>query len=218
MVRVFEWVDERLEIKSFFEYLLFRKMPSGINWWWTFGSATLFLFTLQATTGMFLAMYYSASPDHAWDSIRFIESEVTFGHLIRGIHHWSASGMVIMVFAHMLRVFVMGAYKYPREATWMVGVVLMTLVLGFGFTGYLLPWDEKAYWATVVGTNMAEQAPFVGKFMLKVLRGGEDLGAVTLTRFFAVHVLFLPAMIIPLLGIHLFMVVKLGISGPPKKQ
>ncbi|MCL5959979.1 MAG: cytochrome b N-terminal domain-containing protein [Chloroflexi bacterium] len=218
MLRVFEWVDERLEIKPFFEFFLFRKLPKGINWWWTFGSATLFLFTLQVTTGMFLALYYSPSPDHAWDSVRFIENEVRFGSLIRGIHHWSASGMVVLVVAHMLRVFVMGAYKYPREATWVVGVVLFTLVLGFGFTGYLLPWDEKAYWATVVGTNMAEQAPLIGKFVLKVLRGGEDLGAVTLTRFFALHVLFLPAMVIPLIGVHLFMVVKQGISAPPKKQ
>ncbi|MCL5960448.1 MAG: cytochrome b N-terminal domain-containing protein, partial [Chloroflexi bacterium] len=177
-----------------------------------------FLFTLQVVTGMFLALYYSPSPDHAWDSVRFIENEVRFGTLIRGIHHWSASGMVMMVVAHLLRVFVMGAYKYPREITWMVGVILLTLVLGFGFTGYLLPWDEKAYWATVVGTNMAEQAPLIGNFILKVLRGGQDLGAVTLTRFFAVHVLFLPMMTIPLIATHLFLVIKLGISGPSKKK
>ena len=218
MVKMLSWLDERLDIKPFFEHILFRKMPKGINWWWTFGSATLFLLIMQVATGMFLALYYSASPDHAWDSIRYIEEEVRFGSLIRGIHHWGSSGMVILVLAHLLRVFIMGAYKYPRETTWIVGVVLLTLVLGFGFTGYLLPWDEKAYWATVVGTNMAEAAPFVGNFVLKVLRGGEDLGAVTLTRFFAFHVLFLPAMALPLVGVHLFMVVKQGISGPPKKK
>ena len=218
MPKILSFVDERLDLKSFFEYLLFRKMPRGLNWWWTFGSATLLLFTLQATTGMFLALNYSPSPDHAWDSINYIQNDLAFGRLVRGIHHWSASGMVVMVVAHLARVFVMGAYKYPREITWMVGVVLLTLVLGFGFTGYLLPWDEKAYWATVVGTNMAEQTPVIGQYVLKVLRGGQDLGAVTLTRFFAVHVLFLPAITVPLIGVHLFMVIKQGISAPPRKE
>jgi len=216
--KVLNWVDERIEIRSIWDALFERHIPVGVNWWYTLGSATLFVFILQAVTGMFLAMYYSPSPDHAYDSIQFIMNEVMFGRVIRGLHHWGASAMVCLVTAHMLRVFIMGAYKYPREMTWVAGVVLLLLTLGFGFTGYLLPWDEKAYWATTVGTNMAGTVPYVGDFLFKVTRGGAELGAVTLTRFYAIHMLILPATTLIVVAVHLFMVIKQGISAPPNLQ
>lgn len=213
-----DFLEERSGAKSMLSGFLNRKVPANLNYLYTFGSASLILFTLQVVTGIFLSMYYSPSPDHAYDSIVYIMNEVQFGSLIRGIHHWAASGMVIMVALHALRTFLMAAYKYPRELNWVLGVILFLLVLGFGFTGYLLPWDQKAYWATVVGTNMAKSIPFVGDFLFRVLRGGEELGAVTLARFFTAHVLLLPVLTAGLIGAHLFFVVKLSISEPPRRQ
>jgi ubiquinol-cytochrome c reductase cytochrome b subunit len=190
-------------------------MPAGLNWTYTLGSATLFVFGLQTVTGMFLAMYYSPSPDHAYDSIQYIMSEVTFGSVVRGLHHWGASAMVVLAVLHMLRVLIMGAHKYPREITWTIGVVLLLLTLGFGFTGYLLPWDEKAYWATTVGTNIMGLAPGVGGFLLRVVRGGGEVGALTLARFFATHTLLLPALTVGAVVAHLYLVIRHGISAPP---
>ncbi|MBI4421463.1 MAG: cytochrome b N-terminal domain-containing protein, partial [Gemmatimonadetes bacterium] len=155
------------------------------------------------------------SPAEAYSSIRFIQREVTGGALVRGMHHWAASAMVVLVTAHMIRVFTGGAYKYPRESNWVLGVVLFGLVLGFSFTGYLLPWDQKAYWATEVGTRMAATAPVVGDRLLILLRGGPELGAATLTRFYAFHVLWLPAAIGILILLHLVMVVRQGIAPHP---
>ena len=218
MSRVYSWIDERADLTRTFSPLLFRKIPKGVGWWYTFGSATLFVFVLQVVTGMFLAMYYSPSPDHAYDSVSYISNDAAMGSFVRGLHHWGASAMVVLVVLHMVRIVIMGAYKYPRELTWIVGVFLFLLTMGFGFTGYLLPWDEKAYWATTVGTNMAGTVPFIGDWLLKLLRGGADLGAVTLTRFYAMHVLLLPALIGTFIAAHLFLVVKLGISAPPEKE
>jgi quinol-cytochrome oxidoreductase complex cytochrome b subunit len=215
---LYNWVNARLGIMPGLAYVARRKIPAGANWFYTFGSAALFLFLLQAITGGLLAIYYSPSPDHAHASVRYIMNNVAFGSLIRGIHHWAASGMVVMVVAHLLRVFFTGAYKYPREMNWMVGVVLLVLTLAFGFTGYLLPWDEKAYWATVVGTNIAGSVPVVGDWILRVLRGGEELGALTLNRFYAMHVMLLPMITTFLVIIHLLMVVRQGISYPPRRE
>ncbi|MHB1134628.1 MAG: cytochrome b [Chloroflexota bacterium] len=218
MANLYNWINDRLGIMPGLAYVVRRKIPAGTNWLYTFGSATLFLFLLQAITGVLLAIYYSPSPDHAHASIRYIMDGVAFGSLVRGIHHWAASGMVVMVVAHLLRVFFTGAYKYPREMNWMVGVVLLVLTLAFGFTGYLLPWDEKAYWATVVGTNIAGSVPFVGDWILRVLRGGTDLGALTLNRFYAMHVMLLPMAATFLITVHLLMVVRQGISHPPRRD
>jgi ubiquinol-cytochrome c reductase cytochrome b subunit len=193
-------------------------MPSRLGWAYTLGSATLFVFVLQVATGMFLAMYYSPSPDHAYDSIQYIMNDVTFGSIIRGLHHWGASAMVVLVALHLLRVFIMGAYKYPREVTWVVGVVLLALVLGFGFTGYLLPWDEKAFWATTVGTNIMGLAPGIGAWILRVARGGSQVGALTLARFFAAHTLILPGVTVGILLVHLYLVIRNGISAPPNAK
>jgi quinol-cytochrome oxidoreductase complex cytochrome b subunit len=215
--KIISWLDHRLGLTTIYTTVLDRKVPK-VNWWYTFGSATLFLFMMQAVTGIFLSVYYVPSPDHAYESIQYIMNEVTFGWLIRGIHHWGATLMVIFIFIHMLRTFFFAAYKYPREFTWITGVILLLCTLGMGFTGYLLPWNQKAYWATTVGTSIAGTVPFLGPFIERVLRGGQDLSAVTLARFFSVHIWFIPAVIIVLIGVHLYMVIRLGISAPPKKE
>src|SRR5690242_19294263 len=194
--RIYAWLDSRLKLAPLEKTLLDEAIPGGASWIYVFGSATLFLFVLQAITGMFLAVYYAPTPDHAYDSVQYVENQVTFGWFVRGLHHWGASGMVIAVGLHMLQVFLYGAFKPPREMMWMVGVVLLLLVLTFAFTGYLLPWDQTAYWATQVCINMVGTVPLLGDFLLKVLRGGETLGALPLSRFFAVHLLFLPAIIV----------------------
>ncbi len=212
---VSRWLEERLETSDLIRGFLFRKVPRGVGWWYTLGSATLVSFVLLLITGLFLMMNYSPSPDHAYESVQFIMQEVTFGALIRSIHFWSASAMVVLIGLHTLRVFFMAAYKYPREITWVIGVLLFILVMGAGFTGYLLPWDQKAYWATNVGTAIAGQTPLLGPLIQQVLIGGSQIGALTLTRFFTFHVAIIPLLIMLLMGIHIFMVVKQGISAPP---
>ena len=215
--KTFTWLDERLGLKTIYDTVLDRKVPK-VNWWFTLGSASLFLFLLQGFTGMMLTVYYVPSPDHAYDSIQYIMTGVSYGWLIRGIHHWGASLMVLIVFIHMLRTYFFGAYKYPREFTWVTGVFLLLLTLGMGFTGYLLPWNQRAYWATTVATSIAGTVPWIGNFINQALRGGTDLSAVTLARFFSVHIWWLPAMIASLIGIHLYMVIRLGISSVPKED
>ncbi len=211
---MYEWLDSRLKLNAVERTLLDEPIPGGASWIYVFGSATLFLFLLQAITGMFLAVYYAPTPDHAYDSVKFIESEIAFGSFVRGLHHWGASGMVVAIGLHMLQVFLYGAYKPPRELLWMVGVVLFLITLGFAFTGYLLPWDQNAYWATQIGINMVGTVPVLGDLAMRVLRGGETLGALTLSRFFAVHVLFLPATIAALILLHLFILRCVGPAGP----
>jgi len=214
---LYQWLDERLGISDIYQVVLDRKVPK-VNWWFTLGSASLFLLIVQVITGIMLTVYYVPSPDHAYDSVNYIMNEVQFGWLIRGIHHWAASLLVITVFLHLLRVFFYGAYKYPREFTWITGVVLFIATLGMGFTGYLLPWNQKAYWATTVGTEIAGTAPVIGEFILKVLRGGSDLSGVTLARFFSLHIWIIPAVIAATLGVHLYLVVRLGISHIPSED
>lgn len=212
--KIYEWLDSRLKLKPIERTLLDEPIPGGASWTYVFGSATLFLFVLQAITGMFLAIYYVPSPDHAYDSVQYIEHEVLFGWFVRGLHHWGSSAIIIAIGLHQLQVFLYGAYKPPREAMWMVGVILLLLMLSFAFTGYLLPWDQLAYWATQVGINMAGTVPIIGEFLFKVLRGGETLGALTLSRFFAVHVLFLPAIMVGGILLHLFILRRVGPAGP----
>jgi quinol-cytochrome oxidoreductase complex cytochrome b subunit len=215
--KTFTWLDERLGLKTIYDTVLDRKVPK-VNWWFTLGSASLFLFLLQGITGIMLSVYYVPTPDHAYDSIQYIMNGVSFGWLLRGIHHWGASLMILVVFIHMLRTYFFAAYKYPREFTWITGVLLLFLTLGMGFTGYLLPWDQRAYWATTVGTSIAGTVPFIGNFINQVLRGGADLSAVTLARFFSVHIWWFPGLIAAFIGIHLYMVIRLGISSIPKEE
>ncbi|MBI2486789.1 MAG: cytochrome b N-terminal domain-containing protein [Deltaproteobacteria bacterium] len=214
MSKIGDWFQERLEIRLILSRFLDRRLPQGTGWWQTFGSATLFLILVQTATGFFLAFYYVASPEHAYHSIKYID-QIPFGAFIRGLHHWGASLVIVMAFLHLLRVFFMGAYKYPREASWVVGVLLLIIIMAFGFTGYLLPWDQKGYWATVVGTHVAEYSPLIGSYVRRVLIGGIDVGARTIGRFYASHVLILPAVLYTLIGIHLFMVIKQGIAPAP---
>jgi quinol-cytochrome oxidoreductase complex cytochrome b subunit len=215
--RVGDWLDQRLGWRGVWNAIFLRKMPK-VNWLYTLGSATLFVAINQIVTGILLTIYYVPSPDQAYDSVQYITTQVTAGWLIRGLHHWGASAMVLLTVIHMLRVIVLGSYKFPREVTWFTGIGLLLVVIGFGFTGYLLPWDQKAYWATTVGTRIAEVTPLVGNGILRIMRGGEELSAVTLARFFGVHVWFLPAILLLLLGIHLFLVVRNGISEVPRKD
>jgi ubiquinol-cytochrome c reductase cytochrome b subunit len=215
--KIFSWLDERLGLTTIYEVTLDRKVPK-VNWFFTLGSASLFLFVLQGVTGMLLTIYYVPSPDHAYDSIQYIMNGVAFGWLIRGIHHWGASLMVLVVFFHMLRTFYFAAYKYPRELTWLTGVILLLATLGMGFTGYLLPWNQKAYWATTLGTGIAGTVPFVGEFIMQVLRGGSTLSAVTLARFFSAHIWWLPAILGGVIGLHMYMVIRLGISAVPTEE
>lgn len=206
------WFDRRLDVKGIRRALLDREVPDRLTWWHTLGSATLTVFVVQVVTGTVLATFYSPAPDHAYESVQFVQREVSSGAFLRAFHNWGASAMVVLVLAHMVRVFAMGAYKFPREANWVLGVALFFIVLGFGFTGYLLPWDQRAYWATQVGASIAGTAPVVGGALAKLLKGGSQLGAATLTRFYAFHVLWLPLFVGILLLVHLSMVIRQGIA------
>ena len=210
-----EFFKERLPLAEFSAHLR-KPLPKHINLLFSLGSLAMFLLLLQAATGAFLALYYSPSPEHAHNAVTYISEEVPFGAFVRGLHHWGASAMVIIVFLHLLRVVLYSSYKAPREFTWIFGVLLLLIVLGFGFTGYLLPWDEKAYWATVVGVEIASTAPVLGDFVAKVMRGGTEIGAVTLSRFYALHTIWLPWLAFGLVGVHLFFVRYYGSSGTPQ--
>jgi quinol-cytochrome oxidoreductase complex cytochrome b subunit len=209
------WVDERTGVGGFTKGMLFRKVPKGTNWFYTLGSATLFAFLSQAVTGVFLAMYYDPSPDRAYDSVQHITNDVWLGDLVRGMHRWGATVMIVLIFLHMGRVFFFGAYKYPRELNWVIGVVLLVLTLGMGFTGYLLPFDQRSFWATVVGVNINGTAPVLGPYLSDFLRAGPEFGATTLSRFYAIHMLLIPGLIAVLIAVHLYLVVKLGTTAPP---
>jgi quinol-cytochrome oxidoreductase complex cytochrome b subunit len=215
--RLGNWLDERLGWRVVWEAIFLRKIPK-VNWLYTFGSATLFLAVNQFVTGILLTIYYVPTPDHAYDSVLYITTQVTAGWFIRGLHHWGASAMVVLTGLHMLRVIFYGAYKFPREMTWFTGVALLIIVIAFGFTGYLLPWDQKAFWATTVGTRMVATPPLIGEILLRIVRGGEELSAVTLARFFGVHVWILPAALLLLVSIHMYLVIRIGISDVPKRE
>lgn len=209
------WLDERSGASGMLTGMLYRKVPKGTNWFYTLGSATLFAFVVQALTGVFLAMYYTPSTIEAYDSITYLTNDVFMGELVRGMHKWGASVMVILVFVHMARTFVFGAYKYPRELNWIIGVVLLILTMVMGFTGYLLPFDQRSYWATIVGVNINGTAPIAGPYLSDFLRAGPEFGATTLSRFYAIHMLLVPGALIALIGAHLYLVAKLGTTAPP---
>ncbi|MFN2197979.1 MAG: cytochrome b [Anaerolineales bacterium] len=217
MSQVGNWLDERVGWRQIWNSVFVRKIPK-VNWLYTLGSATLFVAVNQIVTGILLTIYYVPTPDHAYDSVQYISTQVPAGWFIRGMHHWGASAMVILAVLHMLRVIFYGAYKFPREVTWFTGVFLLLVVIGFGFTGYLLPWDQKAYWATTVGTRIAGTPPFIGDWILRVVRGGQELSAITLARFFGTHVWVLPVALLLLLAVHLYLVIRLGISSVPRRK
>jgi menaquinol-cytochrome c reductase cytochrome b subunit len=210
-----DWLEERSGIVGGVKYFLFRNVPRDSSWWHTLGSATLTAFLVQAGTGVILAFYYKPHPDTAYESIQHITNDLTLGWLVRGMHRWGASVFIILMFLHAARVFLFGAYKYPRELNWIVGVLLLVLGMLEGFAGYLLPWDQTAYWATVVGINLNGTGPFVGPFLAWFLQGGAEIGPNTLTIFYALHMLLIPGAIIGLILLHLYLVVRLGVSSPP---
>ncbi|HEY1834291.1 MAG TPA: cytochrome b N-terminal domain-containing protein [Solirubrobacteraceae bacterium] len=215
-ITVVDWVDERTSLSGAARWMMFRKVPKGTNWFYTLGSATMFAFLSQAVTGVFLAMYYRPDPSGgAYESIRYVTNDVFLGQFVRGMHKWGSSVMVILVFLHMGRTFFFGAYKYPRELNWVIGVVLLILTMTMSFTGYLLPFDQRAYWATVVGVNINGTGPLLGPYLSDFLRGGSEFGATTLSRFYAIHMLLVPGLLAALIGFHLYLVAKLGTTAPP---
>jgi len=211
--RVIDWFEERLHIRGTIEYLINEPMPTGANTFYL-GGVTLFFFIVQAITGVLLVIYYRPTPEAAYESILLIMNQVRFGWLIRSLHAWSANLMILACIGHMLRVYFQGAYKKPRELTWMVGVLLLAVTMVFGFTGYLLPWDQTAYWASTVGTEIAGAMPLVGEPMLNLLRAGKDITGMTLSRFFGIHVLILPATSLVLLAAHIFLIHQIGLFDP----
>jgi menaquinol-cytochrome c reductase cytochrome b subunit len=209
------WLDERTGISPFLRGFLYRKVPKGTNWFYTLGSATMFAFLSQAITGVFLAMYYEPDPTRAYESASHITNDVFLGEFVRGMHRWGSSVMIILIFLHMGRTFFFGAYKYPRELNWVIGVVLLVLTLMMGLTGYLLPFDQRSFWATVVAVNINASGPIVGPYLADFLRAGAEFGPTTISRFYALHMLLVPGLIIALIGAHLYLVAKLGTTAPP---
>ena len=215
-VRAFiDWLDSRTGIRAGRRRLLEEPLPAGVGWWFVTGSVLLMLLSVQFVTGVALTFYYVPSPEFAYDSVRYVMEGVTFGRILRGLHFFGASFIVVAAVIHMLRVVALGSYKKPREVTWITGVVLLLIILGFALSGYLLPWDQKAYWATTVTINIARSGPF-GEFVAGVLKGGETLGSLTLLRWYAAHVFLLPGALVAFVVAHLYLMRRHGISGALK--
>jgi len=212
------WLDDRAGIRAMRRRWLDEPLPPGTGWWFTLGSVLLFGLGLQTVSGILLALYYAPTPDHAWDSVRFITLAVPGGHFLRGLHHWGASVVVVAAGLHLVRVVVFGSYRKPRELNWLFGLALLGVILALGLTGYLLPWDQRAYWATVVSINIAKLTPVAGEWIAGLLRGGADVGALTLTRWYAIHIVVLPAVLGALVIGHLYLMRRHGISGPIERQ
>ncbi len=210
-----DYVDDRTGATTGFKWFMFRNVPAETSWFQTLGFTAMALFGMQAVTGIILAMYYQPSPSTAYQSIDAITHDVTWGWLVRGMHKWGASAMIVVVFLHLGRVFFFGSYKYPRELTWVTGALLLIMTMFMGLTGYLLVWDQKAYWATVVAVNITASAPIIGPYIADILRAGPEFGPDTLSRFYSIHMLVIPLGIATFIGLHLFLITKLGIAEPP---
>jgi cytochrome b6 len=214
--RTLSWLDERFGAGSVEEFLRHKTVPVHRHTiWYYFGGMTLFLFIVQVLTGILLLLYYRPTPNDAFESVQYMMTQVRFGWLIRSVHSWSANLMILAAFIHMFSVYFLKAYRKPRELTWISGMVLLFVIMGFGFSGYLLPWNTLAFFATKVGTQMAGSVPLVGNWLLVFLRGGEEVTGATLTRFFGFHVAVLPGLATMLLAMHLLLVQRLGMSVPP---
>jgi ubiquinol-cytochrome c reductase cytochrome b subunit len=209
------WLDERTGVPSALRAFLFEEIPASSGWPQVLGSVLLFLFLTQAFTGVLLALNFAPTAGEAYSSLNYILRDVSGGRMIRGLHHWGASMIVVVVAIHMAQVFLYGAYKRPRETTWIVGVVLLLITLAFGLTGYLLPWDNRAYWGTVVSTQIAGQAPVLGGYVQRLMGAENGVGAVTFARFYAAHTLLLPALALSLIGFHVYLVRKHGVTPDP---
>ncbi len=226
MLRNFRnWLEDRTGIEGGIIHFLYEEIPDSAGWHQVFGSVALFAFLVQALTGILLALNYAPTPGDAYDSLRYIVTQVTGGRLIRAMHHWGASLMIVVVVLHMIQTFLWGAYKKPREATWIGGVVLLLITLAYGLSGYLLPWDNRAYWGTVVTTQISGLAPVAGPYLLKLLGSdGTSIGVVTFARFYAAHVLLLPPLTMLMIAVHVYLVRRHGVApapgdeGKPKKR
>src|SRR6476469_2835338 len=212
---IVDWLDSRTGIRTARKHLLDEPIPAGVGWWFVTGSVLILLLSVQLVTGIFLTMYYVPSPESAYDSVRYIMERVTFGRVLRGLHFFGASFIVIAAVIHMLRVVALGSYKKPREVTWLTGVVLLLVILGFALSGYLLPWDQKAYWATTVSINIAKSGP-MGKWVSGLMMGGTTLGSLTLLRWYAAHVFLLPGALMTFVVALLYLMRRKRISGAVK--
>lgn len=213
MGKIFDWIDSRFGVKDPHRRFLWRPLPPKMNYSYCLGGIAFTLFLMLAVTGILLSIYYVPSEGEAYKSVIKINEEVTLGWLIRSTHKWSAHLLIVFIILHTIRVFVTGSYRPPRELNWIVGVLTFILAMASGFTGYLLPWDQKAYWATVVGTSMAGTVPFIGDTLLYLVRGGAEVNGITLIRFYSMHVLWIPFSMCIILWAHFHMVKKQGISG-----
>ncbi len=216
--KIYNWINDRLALEEMFNSAFDEKIPGGSSFFFTLGSATLFVFVLQVITGVWQLFYYVPTVDHAYDSLSYLRIFVPYGWLIQGIHYWGANLMAILIALHIIRVFIWGAYKKPRELTWLIGIVLLLLTVGLIFTGAALPWDERGYWAAEVGTGIAGTVPFIGHFLIGFLRGGITMSQLTLSRFFAFHVAILPGITFLLVAFHLMAFRKFGSVGPWKES
>jgi cytochrome b6 len=213
--RVYQFFDERLQLEPLAEYARHKEVPRHrYSWAYFFGGLALFFFIVQVCSGILLLLYYRPTAEAAFDSVQFIMTRVRFGWLVRSIHSWSANLMILAAFIHMFSVFLMKSYTRPRELTWWTGCVLLALSMGFGFSGYLLPWNELAFFATRVGTEMVHKTPFIGDWLLRFLRGGDDVTGATLTRFFGFHVAVLPMVVTFFLVAHLLFIQRQGMHIP----
>ncbi|MEO8657687.1 MAG: cytochrome b N-terminal domain-containing protein [Bryobacteraceae bacterium] len=215
MRTIINWLEDRTGIESAVRHFLMEDIPASSGWHQVFGSIALFLILIQACTGILLSFNYAPTPGEAYNSLKYIVTELTGGRLIRGLHHWGASMTIVIVVLHMVQVFIWGSYKKPREATWMMGVVLLLITMAFGLTGYLLPWDNRAYWGTVVTTQIAGSAPVLGQYVQRLMGAENGVGVVTFARFYSVHVLLLPPLTMILIGLHVFLVRKHGVAPAP---
>jgi cytochrome b6 len=213
---VFGWLDHRYGISPLVDYMKHKQVPVGAHsmFWYYLGGLTLFFFSVQVVTGLLLLIYYQVGENTSYESIRFITTKVPFGWLVRAMHCWSAHLMVLSLVFHMLSTMMLKAYRQPRELTWLTGFGLFGLALGFGFSGYLLPWNELAFFATSVGTDSVKEVPVIGLWLMQVMRGGMDVSAQTLYRFFALHVVLLPLIIVGVVGAHLVLIQRQGMADP----
>jgi len=212
MRKIIDWVEHRTGLETAIKNFLYEDIPASSGWHQIIGSTAVFFFIIQVFTGGLLAFNYAPTPGDSYNSVKYIITALTAGKLIRGLHHWGASMMLIIVVLHMLQVFIYGAYKKPREATWMVGVVLLLMVLVFGLTGYLLPWDNRAYWGTVVTTQISGMAPVLGPYMQRLMGAESGVSVTTFARFYALHTILLPPLVLILIGIHIYLVRKHGVT------